>query len=338
MTASLQPESKSPSRRALLAGALGGIGALAASAIGRPAVVRAGVDGDVVLGAINSATGTTEIQNLTNTNTVLFANSSAGTAVYGASSSGIGVDGASDSYIAVSGFTNATGQPAIIGRSGGSRTGVQGYSGSSGPPAAKAKTGVYGYAAQDSSAKGVWGETVSGIGVLGQATATSGGTPTGVSGSSNSTDGQGVFGSANALTGECYGVWGVSASSAGHGVHGHATAASGATFGVYGAASSPNGIGVLGTTFGGGTASRGVSGQTAAGHGIHGKATTTGFAGYFEGKVYTSKFIEMTEQSSNPAAPAANKARLFVRDDGTGHTQLCVRFNTGSVKVLATQT
>ena len=40
---------------------------------------------------------------------------------------------------------------------------------------------------------------------------------------------------------------------------------------------------------------------------------------------------------SAPAAPGLNKARLFLRDNG-GFTQLCVRFNTGSVKVLATQT
>jgi hypothetical protein len=48
MTAATHPESKAPSRRALLAGALGGLGALAASAIGRANPVQA-VSGDPVL-------------------------------------------------------------------------------------------------------------------------------------------------------------------------------------------------------------------------------------------------------------------------------------------------
>jgi hypothetical protein len=42
---------------------------------------------------------------------------------------------------------------------------------------------------------------------------------------------------------------------------------------------------------------------------------------------------EVTE----PAAPAANKARLYAKDNGAGKTQLCVRFPTGAVQVLATQ-
>jgi len=35
--------------------------------------------------------------------------------------------------------------------------------------------------------------------------------------------------------------------------------------------------------------------------------------------------------------PNSAKARLFVRDNGAGKTQLCVQFNTGAVQVLATQ-
>jgi hypothetical protein len=44
----------------------------------------------------------------------------------------------------------------------------------------------------------------------------------------------------------------------------------------------------------------------------------------------------MTEITA-PAAPSANRLRLFARDNGLGKTQLCVRFNTGSVVVLAIQ-
>lgn len=48
-------------------------------------------------------------------------------------------------------------------------------------------------------------------------------------------------------------------------------------------------------------------------------------------------YIEMREQSADPAAPVANQARIFFRDNGSGKTQLCVRFNTGAIQVLATE-
>jgi hypothetical protein len=62
MTASVQPESKPPSRRALLAGALGGLGALAASAIGRASPVQAANGDPVVVGGTHTGTGITQIQ------------------------------------------------------------------------------------------------------------------------------------------------------------------------------------------------------------------------------------------------------------------------------------
>lgn len=40
---------------------------------------------------------------------------------------------------------------------------------------------------------------------------------------------------------------------------------------------------------------------------------------------------------SDPAAPPANTARMFTRDNGSGKTQLCVRFNTGVVQVISTE-
>lgn len=45
---------------------------------------------------------------------------------------------------------------------------------------------------------------------------------------------------------------------------------------------------------------------------------------------------ELTEMA-DPAAPAADKARLYARDNGSGKTQLVVRFPTGAVQVLATE-
>lgn len=40
---------------------------------------------------------------------------------------------------------------------------------------------------------------------------------------------------------------------------------------------------------------------------------------------------------SDPAAGAANTGRLYTRDNGSGKTQLCVRFATGAVQVIATE-
>lgn len=49
-----------------------------------------------------------------------------------------------------------------------------------------------------------------------------------------------------------------------------------------------------------------------------------------------STFIELAEMA-DPAAPSANEARLYVRDNGAGKTQLVVVFPTGSVQVIATE-
>lgn len=48
-------------------------------------------------------------------------------------------------------------------------------------------------------------------------------------------------------------------------------------------------------------------------------------------------YVDYTEQSSDPTAPAADHARVFVKDNGAGKTQLAVRFATGAVQVVATQ-
>jgi hypothetical protein len=255
VTTTIEPESKPSSRRAVLAGAIGGLGALAASAIGRPSQVLASDPNDVVLGSTNTSGSTTTIQNTTTSSTVLYAVGAVGaravyglsdgnTAVYGNATTGVGVSGASDSYIGVNGestsyvgvygFSFASDQPATVGWNGNGMTGVQGFSSSTKAalPVPKAKTGVYGSAYQDSSSKGVWGE-------------------------------------------------------------------------------SPQG------------------------HGVHG-SSNSGYAGYFAGKVYTTKWYEFTE-IANPPAPIADRTRLFTRDNGSGKTELCVRFSTGAIKVLATQ-
>jgi hypothetical protein len=53
------------------------------------------------------------------------------------------------------------------------------------------------------------------------------------------------------------------------------------------------------------------------------------------GGVYFHDRLLYTERS-DPAAPAANQAVVYARDNG-GKTQLCVRFNTGAIQVLATE-
>jgi hypothetical protein len=109
-------------------------------------------------------------------------------------------------------------------------------------------TGVHGigvWGSQEGSGYGVYGTSVSGIGVRGYASAPSG-TTYGVFGESASQDGRGVRGYASAPSGFTYGVFGESASQNGSGVFGQATATSGAAWGVvaviYSTASSAYGV------------------------------------------------------------------------------------------------
>ena len=48
-------------------------------------------------------------------------------------------------------------------------------------------------------------------------------------------------------------------------------------------------------------------------------------------------YAELTERVSDPPAPAANGARLYLKDDGAGKTQLCVLFSTGVAQIIATE-
>jgi hypothetical protein len=77
------------SRRALLMSGVGSFAALAVSALGRPSPVQAGSDGDVVLGASNATTTTTEIKNITNNDAVFAASSVLGGV--GGGGNGVGI-------------------------------------------------------------------------------------------------------------------------------------------------------------------------------------------------------------------------------------------------------
>jgi hypothetical protein len=284
-SASSPSEPKSPSRRALLAGALGGIGAWAAAAIGRASPVRA--DGTAIAtgGEYTDALTPTGIVNNTNNANVFYAASDLG---------GIGVSGSSNTNAGVYGSSSSS-------------TGVKGFS--------STNLGVYG---TSTSGNGVIGDSSSGVGVGGTSN-----TNVGVYGTSNSN--VGVFGASGAI--DQAGSQGVSVGNS-TGVQGYSGSslpapAAKAKTGVYGYAAQD-------------AFARGVTGESTSGIGVYGIATT-GYGVYSAGKVYTTKWYEAGE-TSTPAAPLANRARIFLRDNGSGLTQLCVRFHTGSVKVLATQT
>jgi len=167
------------SRRALLAGGLGGMAALVAAALGRPLPTDA-TDGDTVhVGQYHTGANSTMFDTGSTGAAAIVGQSSAGTGVYGSSSSwrgvygysdsDFGVYGYSDSYVAVAGTSWATAKPAIVGLAEGDNTGVLGWSGATSVvPVTPPRTGVYGYAAQDTSSVGVGGETTAGTGVRGE--------------------------------------------------------------------------------------------------------------------------------------------------------------------------
>ena len=127
------------SRRALLAAAAGAAAATLVSAMDHPGVVRGGADGDVVLGAKNIATQTTEIESAADLIDVLVARSTAGgAALVGDSELGTGVlgsgthgvEGSSHSGMGVLGVSElGTG---VLGHITLSGSGVRGHSFSAG--------------------------------------------------------------------------------------------------------------------------------------------------------------------------------------------------------------
>jgi hypothetical protein len=173
-------ESKAKSRRALLAGALGGLSAWAAGAVGRASPVRATHGGYLQFGHNHVTAAQTLIENSGSNMTVLriendssvegVAISARGTdmALEGFSASGNGVVGTSFSGYGVRAEVGSFGKSAVLGRATAS-TGILGYSGPEAFPAAKPKTGVYGHATQDAGSRGVWGRSSAGQGVRGQA-------------------------------------------------------------------------------------------------------------------------------------------------------------------------
>jgi hypothetical protein len=260
-----------------MAGALGGLGAIAATAVGLPRTVQAGTGDALRLGMANSA-GT--ITTLTRLGTdrlghglkVVVSRSTA-VAVKGLATGGRAVDGGATSGIGVAGHSS---------------TGV----------------GVYGASVR---AQGVWATSEQNTALL--ARSLHGVGIQGIGGGGRGVIGNGAIGvEGNSQARRGWGVSGVSVGTGGTGIHGQAT----------------------------GTGGRAIAGFTNAGHAIHGESAA-GWAGYFDGRVFMNEYMELHEVSAPVVAPRSNRARLFVRNGPGGRTQLCVRFHTGTVRVLASQ-
>ena len=80
----------------------------------------------------------------------------------------------------------------------------------------------------------------------------------------------------------------------------------------------------------------GVFGASTSGFGVRG-SSVTGYAGRFDGPVSVANQLDIAEVLVDPGNAPISTARLFVRDNGSGKTQLCVIFASGLVQVLAAQ-
>jgi hypothetical protein len=179
------------SRRAILAGLLGGLAATAAGALGRAQPVRATHEGYVALSHSNDATGETSITRSGDGNGFSVYTYGAGTGSYGQSSSGIGVwgdcstgsgvYGACNSGNGVHGFSQGNLASGVYGDNSSDGYGVAGRTGS----ASRAAT----LGDNTGSGPGVVGESATGTGVLG---ISHGAGAVGVTGDATASNGVGI--------------------------------------------------------------------------------------------------------------------------------------------------
>jgi hypothetical protein len=280
------PHDRPRSRRALLAGLIGGAGAWVAAAVGHPAATRAAAGDPLILGQTNSAgTAATRLNTSSSGGAFWMTQNGSGSGVLGESFHGNG--GVFKSHhmnragLLVSNVASSRGSGAAIVANGGWNQGISAISDGATPI----------YATGFNITAAIVGMSPGG-GVNGQA-------EDGIGTSGTSLNGTGVSGGSS----HGYGVLGDSGDGDA-GVYGHSTS------------------------------NNGVYGFSEQGTGIHGRSDQ-GYAGVFGGPLFAQTYLEMPE-SVAPAAPDANSARLFVRDNG-GKTQLCVLFPTGAVQVVATE-
>jgi hypothetical protein len=292
------PTSSEParSRRAILAGAIGGVAGLIASRLGNPGRTSAAAGGPVIMGAANSAgTTNTSLTTASSGTALLVTQNGTGTALRGSAvgpgsiagfftaqnGTGIsGVTGNPNSYGVFAQNNGAAGAAGALRANGGQNHGIV---------ASTANGEADGVRGVNTAADG------SGVGVYGEG-------PTGVHGISDS--GTGVSGDSTSYVG----VFGTSAS--GIGVWGGATS----DFAVYGISvsnhavvgSSTSKVGVFGTS----TSDDGILGSinTAFKSGIVGvNPHADGWAGYFEGNVVVTGTINgavSVSQIDHPLDPA----------------------------------
>lgn len=142
------------------------IQAIAAS-ISQAAILGANTSiGTGVFGGSNGGVG---IRGASTSGNGVLATSTSGDAVTAVSVSALGVGASSTTGIGVGGQTNAVDKPAVVGLGNGGNTGVFGLSGGGLGPGTPVKTGVYGFATQDSTAVGVTGESTVGCGMVARA-------------------------------------------------------------------------------------------------------------------------------------------------------------------------
>jgi hypothetical protein len=235
------------SRRAILAGAIGGVAAVVASRFASPDRTSAAAGGPVIMGAANSAgTTNTSLTTASSGTALLITQTGTGTALRGSAvgagsiagfftannGTGIsGVTGAPGSYGVFAENNGAAGSAGALRANGHSNHGIVASTASNAKYAITA-TGANGTAAILGTAIQIGVEGTGYRGVYGH-----------TSGSGASA---GVFGN-NTGSGDTYGVLGqASGTSNANGVYGNATGGSGTAYGVTGTSNSDSGAGVRG--------------------------------------------------------------------------------------------
>jgi hypothetical protein len=276
------------SRRAVLAGALGGVAAVLASRFGSPDRTSAAAGGPVVMGAANSA-GTTNTSLATSSTGVayLVTQNGTGTALRGIANNGIAGFFTSANGTGVSGVTAKNNQFGVYGANdaiaygGGEAIRANGQQ-NHGLVATSADTAAIAVKAIHSG--------VNGKAIVGQATATTGSNGQAVAGQADGQNGIGVYGLATSATGTPIGVAGTSQAPAGNAVYGQMLA------GSYG-----NGVAVR--------ADGGVN---------HGLVASTAYEGANAVKA-TNSAVNGTAIRGEATAPAAVGIAMAVQGEITGY-------------------
>jgi hypothetical protein len=182
--------------------------------------------------------------------------------------------------------------------------------------------------------RGISDHVFGGTGVLGRAV-----TGVGVFGSVEEGEASAVFGNASSPTGETYGVGGQVASPAGIGVMawhiGNGLAIGAHTGDTDVTLETPPRTAVLAVASQDHAGARGVVGRTIRGQGVRGESgDPRGYGVFAKGRLGTDRLLEL-KRVSTPDRPPSGRAYIFVRAGGAG-TQLCVRFPSGVVRVIAT--